>query len=68
MTVHDGYLNGLRFTAQNGAVSMLYGADSVDNSTEPDSSMKGDSEDYVLSGYTVYVSSDGNETVSGMDT
>ena len=47
---------------------MLYGADSVDNSTEPDSSMKGDSEDYVLSGYTVYVSSDGNETVSGMDT
>ncbi len=62
----DGYLNGLRFTTQNGDVSMLYGADSVDNSTDSDSSMKGDSTCYVMSGYTVYVD-EGTGTVSGMD-
>ena len=67
---NDGYLNGLRFTTQNGSTSSVFGGDSLNKSTAPDSTVKGDSADYILSGYTVYVSSDSdndNSTISGMD-
>merc|ERR1719295_305431 len=61
---NDGYLNGLRFTTQNGSTSSVFGGDSLNKSTAPDSTVKGDTADYILSGYTVY---DDNGVISGMD-
>jgi len=60
----DGYLNGLRFSTQNGTASSVFAAASWDNESDAES-MRGESDDYVLSGYTVYVD---NESISGMDT